>query len=93
MWERHRRESASRAHSQEGENDEDDNKTAIMSVRSTSRTEARIVVVRSSTMVVLIADGIEAFSDGSTAFTRSTVFTMSPGLPKDDQQNARLPFR
>src|SRR5580704_19519917 len=38
--------------------------TDSTSVRSTSFTDARIVIVRSSTTVKLIADGIEAFSDG-----------------------------
>ncbi len=53
---------------------------AITSVRSTSNTEARIVVVRSSTICMLIAAGIDALSDGSAAFTRSTVLMIfAPG--------------
>ena len=42
-------------------------------VISTSRTEARMVMVRSCAASRLIAGGIEARSKGSTAFTRSTV--------------------
>ena len=45
----------------------------MMSVRSTSMMEARIVVVRSSTMVRSMPSGMEAFSDGSCCLMASTV--------------------
>ena len=41
------------------------NPTEISSVRSTSRTEARMVVVRSSITVKSMPAGMEAFSEGS----------------------------
>ena len=54
--------------------------TDMISVICTSSTEARIVSVRSMTMVSLIPDGMAACRRGSSAFTRSTVCTMlAPG--------------
>src|SRR6185503_402365 len=47
--------------------------TAIVSERPTSRKLARIVAVRSIAGTSVIALGIDARSDGSSAFTRSTV--------------------
>ena len=49
---------------------------ANSSARSTSRSEARMVVVRSIITSTLIALGIEARSVGSSALTRSTVSMM-----------------
>src|ERR1700685_4233635 len=43
---------------------------------STSRTELRIVIVRSDAVLSLIDGGIDARSTGSSAFTRSTVSMM-----------------
>ena len=52
----------------------------MISVICTSRTEARIVSVRSVTMVSWMPDGIAACSRGSAAFTSCTVCTMlAPG--------------
>jgi hypothetical protein len=45
---------------------------AISSVRSVSFSDARIVVVRSSTGVTVMSAGSDAVSCGSAAFTRST---------------------
>ena len=54
--------------------------TEMMSVRSTSRREARMVVVLSETTWRLIELGIDACSMGRIAFTRSTVsITFAPG--------------
>ena len=65
----------------------------IISVRSTSCTDARIVVVRSSTIVKSIAAGIEAFSEGSAARMRSTVSMMfAPGCRKMISRIAGFPF-
>ena len=50
--------------------------TAMTSVRSTSRSEARIVLVRSITTSTLIALGIDARSCGSIAVMLSTVSMM-----------------
>jgi len=50
--------------------------TEMTSVRSTSWTEARIVVVRSMIGSILIAAGTAAFSCGMRARTRSTVSMM-----------------
>src|SRR5271167_356122 len=69
--------------------------TARISVRSTSRNDARIVVVRSTTTSSLIAFGIDARSEGSIADTLSTVSMMlafgwrkmmirTEGLPLDE---------
>ena len=52
----------------------------IASARSTSRSDARMVVVRSITTSMSIASGIVARSLGSRSFTRSTVSRMlAPG--------------
>src|ERR1700751_1086760 len=50
--------------------------TEIMRVRSTSATDARIVVVRSRTTVTSIPFGMDALIDGSSAHSRSTVAIM-----------------
>src|ERR1700691_5553796 len=53
---------------------------AISSVRSVSLTEARMVVVRSSTMVVVIPAGSEARMNGSAARMASlVVMILAPG--------------
>ncbi len=52
----------------------------MISVICTSRTEARIVSVRSVTMVSLMPEGMALCSRGSAAFTSCTVCTMlAPG--------------
>ena len=57
--------------------------TDRISVRSTSLTDARMVVVRSRTMVVLMPCGIDASIDGNAALMRSTVSMMlAPGWRK-----------
>ena len=66
----------------------------ISSVRSTLNTDARIVVVRSITTVVLMPVGIDASSDGSAALIRSTVSMMLAfGCRNTCSTTARLPFR
>ena len=50
--------------------------TEIISARPVSRSDARIVVVRSIASVTVIALGIDARSGGSIAVTRSTVSMM-----------------
>jgi hypothetical protein len=66
----------------------------ISSVRSTSPTEARMVVVRSSTMVVSMPSGIDALMNGSCARIRFTVpMMLAPGCRKMMIVTARLPFR
>ncbi len=50
--------------------------TEMSSVRSTSCSEARMVVVRSEAIRILIAAGIDALSTGSIALMRSTVSMM-----------------
>jgi len=53
---------------------------AMASVYSTSRSEARMVVVRSEAIVSSAPAGIDARSWGRTSFTRSTVSMMlAPG--------------
>src|SRR5271154_7311946 len=55
----------------------------MASVRSTSLTDARMVVVRSSIMVNSIAAGMEAFKEGMEARMRSTVsMILAPGCRK-----------
>ena len=55
----------------------------MSSVSSTSLTDARMVVVRSSTTAILIAGEIEACNWGIAAVTRSTVSMMlAPGCRK-----------
>src|SRR5580698_7420421 len=57
--------------------------TDRMRERSTSLRLARMVVVRSKTLVIWIAEGIVAFSDGMEALIRSTVSIMfAPGWRK-----------
>ena len=52
----------------------------MISVICTSRTDARIVSVRSVTMVSLTPDGIAFCSRGNAAFTSATVCTiLAPG--------------
>src|ERR1700690_4325509 len=54
--------------------------TERISERSTSLRLARMVTVRSKTLVISMADGIVAFSDGMAALMRSTVSMMfAPG--------------
>ena len=66
----------------------------MISVLSTSLTEARMVVVRSRTMVVSMPSGMDAWINGSCARTRSTVSMMlAPGWRKMMTVTARLPFR
>ena len=66
----------------------------MISVRSTSLTEARMVVVRSRTMVMSMPWGMEAFNDGNWAAMRSTVWIMlAPGSRKMMMTIAGLPFR
>ena len=50
--------------------------TEIASVRSTSRSDARMVVVRSICMSRSMAAGIEARNSGMSAITRSTTSMM-----------------
>ncbi len=65
----------------------------MISVISTSRTEARMVRVESTTTARWIAGGIEAWSCGSTARMRSTVSMMlAPGWRKMISRIAGLPF-
>ncbi len=55
----------------------------MSSVLSTSLTEARMVVVRSRTMVVSMPSGMDAWINGSCARMRSTVLMMlAPGWRK-----------
>ena len=68
--------------------------TERMSVLSTSLTEARMVVVRSRTMVVLMPCGMDAWIDGNSARTRSTVSMMlAPGWRKIMMVIEGVPFR
>ena len=68
--------------------------TERMRVRSTSLTEARIVVVRSRTTVVLMPCGMDASIDGNSARTRSTVSIMfAPGWRKIMMVIEGVPFR
>ena len=63
----------------------------MTSVRSTSLSEARMVVERSTATAMSIAGEIEAWSCGSSAFTRSTVSMMlAPGCAVEDHQHRRL---
>jgi lambda repressor-like predicted transcriptional regulator len=60
--------------------------TVRTSVNSTSCTEARMVVVRSMMVSILIAGGMTVSSFGSNALTRSTVsMTFAPGCLKTDR--------
>ena len=65
----------------------------MASVHSTSSTEARMVVVRSSTASSLIDGGMAACSCGISARTRSTVPMMfAPGWRKRTSEMAGLPL-
>ena len=69
------------------------NATAMISVRSVSRSEARIVGVRSIITRMSIAAGIDACSTGSSALTRSTVPRMfAPGCRRTKIRIAGLPL-
>ncbi len=68
-------------------------KTVSSSVSSTSRTEARMVCVRSATMCMSMDGGMSAFSPGSAALIRLTVWmTFAPGCLKMIRRTARPPF-
>src|SRR5438105_2114948 len=55
--------------------------TVRSKVNCTSEIEARMVAVRSETMLILISDGIDACSAGIIALMRSTVaMTLAPGV-------------
>ena len=55
--------------------------TVSASVSSTSRTEARMVVVRSERMLTWMVGGIEACSAASVPLIASTVvMTLAPGI-------------
>src|SRR5271157_1963448 len=65
-----------------------------MRVRSTSLTDARMVVVRSRTIVVLMPWGMEASIEGNAARIRSTVSMMlAPGWRKMMTGIEGMPFR
>ena len=65
----------------------------MASVRSTSLTDARMVVVRSSMMVKSMAAGMEAFKEGMEARMRSTVsMILAPGCRKMINKIPGLPF-
>src|SRR5277367_6164733 len=62
-------------------------------VNCTSDSEARMVCVRSTMMVVLIDGGIDASSRGNVAFIRSTVsMTLAPGCLKISRMTPSVPF-
>src|ERR1035438_9258099 len=68
--------------------------TERMRVLSTSLTEARMVVVRSTTIVVLMPCGMDASIDGNCAMTRSTVsMILAPGWRKIRTVMEGTPFR
>src|SRR6202167_3205986 len=65
----------------------------MASVRSTSFTDARMVVVRSSITVKSIAAGMEAFKEGMDARMRSTVSMIwAPGCREIIYKMAGFPF-
>ena len=65
----------------------------ITSVRSTSFTEARIVVVRSRTIVMSIPVGMEALTEGNSRRICSTVWMMlAPGWRKTVMVMPGLPL-
>ncbi len=67
--------------------------TASASARSTSTSEARSVGVRSETMVMSMAAGIELLSCGSSARTRCTASKMlAPGCLYTCSKMAGLPL-
>jgi len=62
-------------------------------VTSTSRTAARIVTVRSMTMLVRISGEIDASSEGSSALMRSTVsMTLAPAILNMTMRTAGCPL-
>ena len=64
----------------------------IMSVICTSSTAARMVMVRSLMVLMLIAGGIAAISRGSFSLMRLTVsMTLAPGCLKMTRNTPRLP--
>ena len=66
----------------------------MASVRSTSITEARIVAVRSNTIVRSIAAGMEALSEGSACWMRFTVSMMfAPGCRKTINKTDGFPSK
>src|ERR1039458_7867889 len=70
------------------------NMTERTRVRSTSLTDARMVVVRSRTTVVLMPWGMDASIDGNSARTRSTVsMIFAPGWRKMETVMEGTPFR
>ena len=67
--------------------------TLSASVNCTSRTEARIVPVRSCTIESLMLLGIVRCSRGSSAFTRATVsITLAPGWRLTSMMTAGVPW-
>ena len=65
----------------------------MISVRSMSCSEVRMVTVRSNVISTLMALGIEASSWGRIALTRSTVSMMlAPGCLKRKTSTAGLPL-
>ncbi len=63
----------------------------MSSVLSTSLTEARMVVVRSRTMVVSMPSGMDAWIDGSCAvYAVDRVNDVGAGLAEDDNRNRAL---
>jgi hypothetical protein len=67
--------------------------TDNISVSCTSRKDARMVVVRSSTTLSAMVGGIEARSAGRSASTRSTVSMMlAPGCRNMTRRTARRPL-
>ena len=76
---------------QEDKDHHDDETTEISSVRSTSSTEARMVVVRSRTMVISMPSGIDALIEGICA--RNALHRcddVGAGLAEDDDRNRAL---
>ena len=66
----------------------------IINVHSTSSTEARMVVVRSRTMVISMPAGMDALIESSSARSRSTVWMiLAPGWRKMMIGIARFPLR
>ena len=68
--------------------------TEMISVRCTSLTDARTVVVRSSPISRLMLGGSDAFRNGSAAMTRSAVaMTLAPGWRKITISTLGLPLK
>ena len=69
-------------------------KMEIISVRSTSDNEARMVGVRSEAIRKLIAAGMDACNCGSKSLTRSTVsMTLAPGCLEMMSKTDGLPLK